>query len=313
MSVETRLHLKPGFRIGSSFEADFDDSGRWLATLGKRLSVWDVEKRQRVGSGPSLRHAAHVAFSPDSSLLAAKSTTGELLISGREDQSERARWLSPASEEGPGPLFCPGGEFVLDATWSGDLQVREASTGTSIYCDHVPGTMITQLLHTNDRTVFFFNRGEHRNDGSWAERWFRQQWPLWDHEPIQLVDLPHLARDGAVTQDGSRIAVFHLEHLQVYDLGPAGRAQQTAERRAGGGTPDVLTWSPDGRFIAHSGQGAPHVYSSELTPIWSTRLQYACAAQFSPNGQLLALGSWSKGVCLQWPPKDLADVKRHLV
>lgn len=60
--------------------ARFDDSGQRLVTLGKRITLWNVARRERIAKGPSLAHAAQVDFSPDGKVIVAKNTLGDVLL-----------------------------------------------------------------------------------------------------------------------------------------------------------------------------------------------------------------------------------------
>src|ERR1700760_3943458 len=56
--IDMHRRLAPGFRIGASFQARFSDDGSLLATLGKRITLWDVASRERMAAGPPFRHAS---------------------------------------------------------------------------------------------------------------------------------------------------------------------------------------------------------------------------------------------------------------
>lgn len=78
----TRPWLKPGFRLGSSWVARFDDQAEKLVTLGmtNRMALWDVVLRMRIGAGPTLSHVSHAEFSADGARVVAKNTSGEVVV-----------------------------------------------------------------------------------------------------------------------------------------------------------------------------------------------------------------------------------------
>src|SRR3954451_15976050 len=47
--------LAPGFRISASFNARWNGDLTFLATLGKRITLWDVESHSRIVGACSLR------------------------------------------------------------------------------------------------------------------------------------------------------------------------------------------------------------------------------------------------------------------
>jgi len=72
----------PGFRIQSSYDVSFSDCGRYLATAGRRVTVWDVAARVVLHRNSLLRHPSTVAFAPDGTsyvVKAARAGTGPWL------------------------------------------------------------------------------------------------------------------------------------------------------------------------------------------------------------------------------------------
>jgi WD40 repeat protein len=191
--------LAPGFRIGRSFAARFSPDGARLATLGKRITLWDVASRQRVATGPPLAHASSVDFSPNGRTLAAKNTAGDILIMDVPDLTERVRFPGAGFGEGPGLLFAPGGQRFVDAAWSGLLSVRDTRTG-AVHWQEAGGD-IYRLAATRDRRLFVYTRGDRARI---AQHVYIHSWPLdTTPEPIgSLRDVHALAisDEGATSQ-----------------------------------------------------------------------------------------------------------------
>lgn len=96
----SRPWLKPGFRIGSSWVARFDDRRERLLTLGKRITVWDVAARTRLGVGPELSHASHAEFAPDGCRAVVKNTSGEIVVFDVASLDELSRFSGTGHGEG---------------------------------------------------------------------------------------------------------------------------------------------------------------------------------------------------------------------
>jgi DNA-binding beta-propeller fold protein YncE len=71
---------KPGFRIGTSFRVAFSDDGCFLATVGKRSTVWDVRVRERHGAVKPFSHESEIDVAPDSKRIVVKNTLGDVAI-----------------------------------------------------------------------------------------------------------------------------------------------------------------------------------------------------------------------------------------
>ena len=81
---DERLRVRdPGFRIGASFRVTFSDDGAWLATIGKRMTVWDVAGRARASSIHTLPHESEVDISPDGTRIVVKNTLGQVVVLDR--------------------------------------------------------------------------------------------------------------------------------------------------------------------------------------------------------------------------------------
>jgi WD40 repeat protein len=286
--------LAPGFRIGSSFQARFSSDGSLLATLGKRVTLWDVAGRRRIATGPPLAHASSVDFSPDAPLLAAKNTSGDILILGLPDLTERARFSGAGFGEGPGLLFAPDGEQFVEATWSGLLTVRAVATGTVQWQEQ--GDAIYSLATTRDRRLFVYTRSDHAQVG---QRVFLRSWPF-DGAPQPLGSF-HDVHALAISDDGTRVAIAS-DTLLIVERSADGAWPTVARgtQLPHGGTGQALSWSPDGRLLAHTNARMATVLDTQLTIRHQESLPCPSDAQFVPRGDLIAFGDWSAGVVLAW-------------
>ncbi len=55
-------------------------------------------------------------------------------------------------------MFSPCGRYLVDGTWSGDLVVRDASSGEVVWQDHVANTAIRYIAATPDRQRWVVDR-----------------------------------------------------------------------------------------------------------------------------------------------------------
>lgn len=295
-----RTRLTPGFRIGASFAARFDDRGEHLVTLGKRISVWNVASRRRACSVGGVAHASHVDFSPDSTLLAAKSTSGEVAVFDLQTIAERTRFSGRAYGEGATIRFSPCGRYLVDASWRGQLLVRDVATGAHHLEEAADDGDVFDLACTRDRQVWSYTRWSQEG----GTRVFVRAWPFDRHQPVEIQGLTR-CHAHALSDDARRLAVSDGQTLTTWSLDPTtGATQELGERHIVSGTPDVLTWSPDAAYLAHSGDSSGHIYAATTTlpELHTLPLPYACDVEFSPSSNLLALGAWSDGIVIAWPP-----------
>jgi hypothetical protein len=154
------VRLKPGFRIGSSFQARFDDQGSRLAAIGRgrRGALWDVARRAKIGFFPQLKHTSSISFSPDGSLLACKNTYGDILVVDVATLTEHTHVPGKAYGEGADVHFSPCGRYLLDGSWQGHLLVREVRSGAVVWEEFVEGTTVSELTCCRNRQVWAYTR-----------------------------------------------------------------------------------------------------------------------------------------------------------
>lgn len=281
-------------------QARFNEDATFLATLGKRITLWDVVARRRVATGPPMANAASVDFSPDGQLLAAKNTSGDVIVMGVPDLEERARLAGRGFGEGTDIRFAPDSRHLVDGSWSGLLTVRDGETGAVTWQE--PGSSIFRLASTLDRRTWAYDRWA-REDG----RLLVRSWPFDEQSPEPVPGLEG-AMALAFSRDRRRLAVVERE-LFVFERVPADGPWRVAARRDSppGEGPAALSWSPDGALLAYSGAGRAIVFDNELRPQHEQALRYASDAHFASTGTLIAFGDWSSGIVTAWPPHGSED------
>jgi len=293
------MKLKPGFRIGSSFKATFSPTGDRLVTIGKRITLWDVLARARIATGPPLAHTSELDWSPDGKLVVAKNTLGEVLILDGKTLAELGRFSGSGFGEGTEVRFALDGETFVDATWSGSLMVRDTRTGKVMWEESGEG--LRSLTSTPDRLNWLYTRST-----STGYHVIVRRWPFKEHPGAVLSrEEERMVWDVALSRDGRLAAVALSAGLSVYEDAGIRGWRLVAERRdlPTSGTHDTVAVSPDGSAIAYSGKQVATVFDRELNTIHETPMPYACAVEFAPAGDLLALGDWtSAGLVIAWPP-----------
>jgi WD40 repeat protein len=304
MSIVVR---KPGFRIARSYEVAFSPGGDRLACIGVHVDVWDVQSRTRVARAHPFKHPSHIDFSPDGERLAVKSTGGEVAVLDAETLDVIARHDGRPWGEGADIRFSPCGDYLVDGSWRGVLLVRDALTGDVVYREDDEATVVHHVTSTPDRKL-------------WAQAVWRyppdndvvvttRPWPFSDDRfDFQGDRCDALALDSS----GSLLAVVS-DRLQVWSLGTSdGWPQLVGEsgRLPVSGTGRAVAWaSSDRPLVALSGAGATVVFTSEVREVWRTELEYSSSVSFSPSGELVALGAWSKGFVIATPAEPSRDLK----
>jgi WD40 repeat protein len=290
---------KPGFRIGASARLALSRDGAALATLGKRATLWDVRARQRIGSVHPFPHESAIDVSQDGERVAVKNTHGDVVILEAATLKETLRLAGRPYGEGSDVRFAPSGDLIVDGSWDGDLLVRDAASGVIVL--HERDGRIGILTTTRDRETWLYSR-----NGSGI---VIRRWPFTKHEAVPCTTSGDLLFGGsstaAISDDGRFVATTGWERIDIWE-----RADDRLEALAacavpGSGTGTGLSWHPTGRTLAYAGGGQALLLTRELRVIWSAPFRYASDVAFSPNGDLLAIGDWSRGAVLAVDHLDL--------
>jgi len=291
---------KPGFRIGASARLALSRDGAALATLGKRATLWDVGARRRTGSVHPFPHESEIDISPDGERVVVKNTLGDVVVLDAASLNETLRLPGRAYGEGSEIRFSPSGDLIVDGSWNGDLLVRDAAGGEVIL--HERDGMIAELTTTGDRQTWLYTR-----NGSGI---VIRRWPFTDHAPMPCTTSGDLMFGGgssalAISNDGRFLATTGWERIQTWERDGDRLRVLASCAVPGSGTGTGLSWHPSGRTLAYAGGGQALLLTRELRVIWSAPFRYASDVAFSPNGDLLAIGDWSRGAVLAMDHLDL--------
>lgn len=141
-------------KLPTSYTLCVSPTERLVAALGRNVALADIKDRRRLVSWHLLSHPSHAAFSPDESLLAIKSTWGEIVIVEASAGTEVSRHRPKQQDEGSALHFSPCGRFIVDGSWSGQLRVRRVEDLSVEETFVYDGEMITNVSASADASVW---------------------------------------------------------------------------------------------------------------------------------------------------------------
>lgn len=288
--------------IKTSFEAMFSPNGQLLASLSRDVLLWSCPDIKKVWKAHPFAHPSHVVFSPDSSLLAVKSTSGDRRLLSCATGDVIPGFKPPSRGEGGNLVFTDDGAGIVDGSWSGWHSLFTVE-GEILFEEHFPNEMVTGIMRHPDGRFWFRHqrKGTDPQDGSPAQ-WLIGRCLPFSLGDFQKVPIPFYHYHGAsFSPDGRVLAILSGRNpsvLSVFEF-PKMLLERSIELPAEFRLGCSLRYSPDGKFIAVISSTWLVLVAARDLSIQSQRaIPNGCSIDFSPDGSLLVVGSWSVGEVL---------------
>jgi len=240
--------------------------GRWLATTGATIKVWNLETGNAVDSGEGHQHQIdHFHFSPRYDLLATSAGDSVILwdvISGKLKQR------LPTGHWPRGLAFSPDGQWVATSDFDDSVRLWESATGRQIFklAGHGPvgGRRLVQFSPDNR---FLFSWGDDFRLRKWdvktgkalLEKRTRPrglEFPKDEEAPLDRFDVFDFCSDCHFTQQADQLVLLSMEcDLHFFDTATGKEA-----RVVNVGMPDLaggFAVSPNNKHVAVRGYEAP--------------------------------------------------------
>ncbi len=203
--------------------------------------------------------------------------------------------------EGANLHFSPCGSYVVDASWDGDVFIRDVNSGKVVYSkSFFPHQLIGAIHRTRNGKLWVIKHGPKLTEG--AELLEPEFFSVWTW-PFDMCNYRVIDRhfsfpmSSALSDDGELLAVVHgvpPRHLDIIRIadGSLVSSIQLGNRCWGLG----LAWSPDARILASVQEGKVAFYSAPDYELFSEiSIPRPSSVAFSPDGTRIALGSGLQG------------------
>ena len=303
-SAGRRRKFRPA-SVGPSFELRFNRASSRFACCGRSVIVWDLEPRSKLEKIHPFKHPSHLEWSPDGHQLAIKSTSGDLVLVMLGSASE-AIWLRRRGGEGAEVAFSACGNYLVDCSWSGQVDVFDIRTNEIVHTERIPNASIRSLAYDRVRTRFAYvvsPRATSPNRPGAPDYLALRNWPFWQNAPVVLpVDAQDIEAI-AFSPDGSHLV------MAVSDLGNSDSRVQIRALDSDAVVAEAnysfyasgksVAWCSGSDVIANVEQGGVRLYDSSLRRALAfLPVEYPSHVEFSPCGTYVGVGAWGKGfVC----------------
>ena len=287
-------------KLGKSFSIKFSPKRELLLSVGRSVYCWAESGRKKLATAHPFSHPAYLDISPDSETVAVKNTYGEIAVLSLPTLERRDTLQQSVGGQGCQLYFSTCGKYMVDGSWQGDLVGRHVTSGAVEFAERFDHTMLTWLSHTGDRDTFVYVRqpkaiGDAPPQPSLVAV---RRWPFGSNQEQIVKGGWRQVMAAAISHDAKRVAVLHHTggalRLEVVDRSSSSTI--STEDFPYGGTNESLSWSPDGHLLACVQRGRIAFFESDtLELVASHEDPHPCFVEFSPDGGLVALGSWEQG------------------
>lgn len=290
-------------KLQKSYEVVFSPTSSFLVSLGQDVVVWDVILRKKRFRVHPFSHPSHCDIHPSETFIAIKNTAGQIILIDSKIGAVKRVLDRGQNGEGSNIGFSPCGDYLIDASWDGDLIIRETKTGAAKFKQRFPNEMITQVILNAAKNQWIIVHSPKATDPdkppspAYLSVW---SWP--GFKRIKKLSTGQDSIDYAsVSPDGSKLCTISREEITIFQI-PTYSVLASAPF-VFGGTGFSISWSIDSTEIATVQQDSVTFHSSsDLRELAKVQLEYACDVKYAPTGSLIALGSWKNGLLIERSP-----------
>jgi WD40 repeat protein len=261
------------------------------------VTVLDIGTRKSLFAVHPIANPSHVDFSPDGRCVVVKGTSGRTIILDARTGELLCDFRNQKEGEGDSALFSACSRFVVSVSWSGLFSVRDIRSSDMVFSQTYSDCELTRLSATADRSLFVYSVAGHprSRDGLTPCTVALLRWPTRSTKAEQLPKEWEAIWGLQVSPSGCFLALVHgtpPDTLEIYDIA---RSRTIAHCPWSGSPGCSIAWSRDEKTLVANGDDCFRMYSlPKLKVVRELPAQYPCFAQFSPDDQFVALGSWKK-------------------
>ena len=288
----------------------FSSSGALLGQVGRKIAVYRVrERRIAVRSDWHYPHPAAIAFGLRDEWFAVRSTTGAIAVASAEDGHPRDRLPPPSDSADDSPLRTAPHDHLVEACSSGTLRVRRVSGLAVEYVEQHPDHMLGAIDSTPDQSLWVIavNRRQLDAPAQLPCRLELRGWPFATANRRVLREDLGFIYAVSINRQHHTVAVVHrpasTRGYTITSISTDNGATLRESTSTNWTSHQGFAWSPDAKHIV-IGTGSGHaLLNADLQPVGHLAGEYPSDAAFSPDGALLALGYWGRGIVI--PTADL--------
>lgn len=280
-------------------------------SISRKVNAFHIATRKKTYSAQPISNPSNFCFSPDGRFLAIKSTSGRIVILDSSSGAKVTDFDNEHDGEGSNIEFSGCGAFVIDGSWNGIVRVRDQTNGRAVYEHNFPNTMITAVNSAQGGSLWLTAHQPKAttDDCPPGDAYFlRWAWPLPETKPEVLRFRVPFLRSSALSPDGKFLAVVFgapPTTLKIFSL--VNHMVIHTQQVVGG---SAMRWSKCSRYLGFAqDRQISIIESGSFHKMYDYAIEHPSSVDFSPDGKLVALGSWSAGIIVALHESSHDNVK----
>jgi WD40 repeat protein len=223
--------------------------------------------------------------------LAVKSTSGSILLLAVETGDVILDFTNKTDGEGAAVAFSACGRYVVDASWDGQIIIRDTLCQLADTRQTFAGEMIVGVLSSSDRFTWVFvhqPKAASETESPAPAYLTVWQWPLTGYRKL-APDIR--TRPAGLSPDGKVVAIADDSQVQFLLLANGAVLKSAPVEHCRG-----IRWSPDGTLVALVLRSSIAIYAfPSYEPVDVFEQEFASDICFAPDNSFVAVGGWSAG------------------
>jgi WD40 repeat protein len=292
--------VKP-LKLLSTYTASFTRDDSVLVTLAKDVVVWDVAKRAKRYRVHPVSHPSKCDFNADGNRLAVKTTAGKIITLDARDGAGVQVVDEGSDGEGANVLYSPCSEYLVDGSWTGSLNVREAKSGALAFRRERDGEMVVRVCRDGTGRVWAVQHSRKVVTDLPPKPDYVSVWAWPFGQPRVFEHTSHLLQGVALSPDGASVATcarvlgkgYHLTVHSAADF----EVRESFWMDEDNGYVRQVRWAPDGTELAVVHKGGVTFYRYPgFVVAGQFKSTYPADVAYSGDGRLIAVSDWQSGV-----------------
>lgn len=278
-------------KTGSSYDIAISNDFKFVSSIHCPTKFFEFESGKKISQCKPLKHPSHIGFSPDSTFLIVKNTSGQIakITNFHEPQN---KLIVKDSQEGSNFQFTKDSKSILHGDWDGNIYLTKFYPKEHSIIKSYPGYSVNNVK-TIESDTFAFLISPKYNQLSGIKDRSSKILILDSNLRISTIDLPSGHIDDFILHNKHEITILSTNHnmLANYNLKSKkyDKILETIKQ------PKKIEYCYFRKIYAIVAYKSIYILGLDFSILKRLDLEFPCHARFHSNGIYTSIGAWNQG------------------